>query len=220
MKKSYLSWSVLGFALVLTLNSCVQEEAAPLTMEESLPVVESMTDLVSGSENLRKSPNGVVYQEKFSNQSLAGSEGIPPYAFPGFGTGNATYIGKSYSFFNQYANGAPNEFGEVTTVAAPVTEFFADQLTALGLDVAQIDACAKTVSTLTTDGKGNTIWFTNVLNNAKFDQDGNITFEAQIEIVGGTGIFAKASGNGTVKGNVSGTTGQGTTLVRANIFFN
>lgn len=220
MKKSCLSWSVLGFALVMTLNSCVQEETAPQLMEESLPVVESMADLVSGSENLRKSPNGVVYQEKFSNQSLAGSEGIPNYAFPGFGIGNATYIGKSYSFFNQYATGGPNEFGEVTTVAAPVVEFFADELTSLGLNVSDIDACPKLVSTLTTDGKGNTIWFTNVQNNAKFDSHGNITFEAQIEIVGGTGIFASASGNGTVKGNINESNGQGTTLLRANINFN
>lgn len=210
----------MGLAFALTMNSCIQEESTPQLMEENLPVVETITDLVTGSENFRKSPNGVVYQEKFSNQSIAGSEGIPPYAFPGFGTGNATYIGKSYSFFNQYAIGSPDENGEVTTIAAPVTEFFSEQLIALGLDVAEIDASSKTVSTLTTDGKGNTIWFTNVVNKAKFDLDGNITFEAQIEIVGGTGIFVNASGNGTVKGNVSGTTGQGTTLVRANIFFN
>lgn len=210
----------MGLALALTMNSCVQEEAVPQMMEEKIPVVETIADLVSGSENLRKSPNGVVYQEKFSNQSIAGSEGIPGYAFPGFGTGNATYIGKSYSFFNQYAQGFPNENGEVTTIAAPVTEFFSDQLTSLGLDVAEIDACSRIVSTLTTDGKGNTIWFTNVINKAKFDLEGNITFEAQIDIVGGTGIFKNATGNGTVKGNVSGSTGQGTTLVRANIFFN
>ena len=220
MKKSYLNWSLMGLALALTMNSCVQEEAAPQMMEEKLPVVETIADLVSGSENLRKSPNGVVYQEKFSNQSIAGSEGVSPIAFPGFGTGNATFIGKSYSYFNQYALGGPDDNGEVTTIAAPVTEYFAEQLTELGLNVEEIDSCYKTVSTLTTDGKGNTIWFTNILNKAKFDNQENITFEAQIEIVGGTGIFKNATGQGTVRGNVNGSNGQGTTVVKANIFFN
>ncbi|TDQ19224.1 hypothetical protein DFQ04_1043 [Algoriphagus boseongensis] len=219
MKKSYLKWSILGLSMVLILNSCVQEETSPVAVEEKA-VVESINELVAGSENFRKAPNGVVYQEKFSNQSIAGSNGIPPYAFPGFGMGNATYLGKSYSFFNQYATGEPDENGVVYTIAAPVTEFFAPQLTALGLDVAGINSNPKLVSTLTTDGKGNTIYFNNILNKAQFDLEGNISFEAQIEIVGGTGIFVDATGTGTVFGNVSGANGQGTTLVKAQIQFN
>ena len=217
MKKSYLSWSILGVSLVLTLNSCVQTEDTTV-ITENKPVVETIADLVSGSENFRKSPNGVVYQEKFSNQSI--KDPSNPAAFPGFGVGNSTYIGKSLSYFNQYATGMPDSEGKVTTVAAPVTEYFSDQISALGLDVNDINAKTPLVSTLTADGKGNSIWFHNVLNNAQFDQDGNISFEAQVEIVGGTGVFANATGTGTVIGNVNGLDGKGTTVLKAEINFN
>lgn len=216
---NYLKWSILGFSLVLTLNSCVQEEELNQTVAAK-PTVESISALVSGSENLRKSPSGVIYQEKFTNQSIAGGDGVPEYAFPGFGVGNATYLGKSLSFFNQYATEVPDENGIVHTVAAPVTEYFAAQIAALGLDVDLINNNPKIVSTLTTDGKGNAIFFNNIENTAQFDLQGNITFEAEIEIVGGTGVFANASGFGTVVGNISNADGKGTTVVKAEIQFN
>ena len=52
------------------------------------------------------------------------------------------------------------------------------------------------MSSLTTDGKGNSIWFSNVSNRSQFDQKGNLTFEAKIEIVGGTWKFEEATGKG------------------------
>ena len=77
---------------------------------------------------MRKGPNGIFYQEKFSNQSIVVDN---PAAYPGFGEGQSTYMGNGFSFFNQYAMGFPDENGVVFTQAAPVTEFFSDQLIAL-----------------------------------------------------------------------------------------
>ncbi len=77
---------------------------------------------------MRKGPNGIFYQEKFSNQSIVVDN---PTAYPGFGEGQSTYMGNGFSFFNQYAMGFPDENGVFFTQAAPVTEFFSDQLIAL-----------------------------------------------------------------------------------------
>lgn len=216
MKKNYMKWSGFLLTSAIMLSSCMSEVEAPVANEMSKALDES-TEVVSGGENLRKGPNGVFYQEKFSNQSIR----IPerPEAFPGFGEGQATYIGNGFSFFNQYAMGFPDDNGVVFTTAAPVTEFFKDQLIAMGIDTDEIDANPTIVSSLTSDGKGNTIWFNNVSNQAQFDAEENITFEAEIEIVGGTGKFKGATGTGTVIGNVSGVDGKGTTTVRANIVF-
>lgn len=216
MKKNYMKWSGLSLIFTIVLSSCMTEVETPVandlakTMEESAVVV-------TGEENLRKGPNGVFYQEKFTNQSIEIEEN--PAAFPGFGQGQATYIGKAYSFFNQYAMGLPDENGVVFTVAAPVTEFFSEQLIGLGLDLDAINANSEIVSSLTTDGKGNSIWFNNLSNEARFDSEGNITFEAEIEIVGGTGKFQGATGFGSVIGNVNSVDGKGNTTVRANIVF-
>lgn len=216
MKKNYLKWSGLFLTGSIVLSSCMSEIEAPTANVLSDASVET-ADVVPGGENLRKAPNGVFYQEKVLNQSIvvAGK----PHAFPGFGEGQSTFIGKGFSFFNQYADGKPDENGVVYTVAAPVTEFFAEQLAELGVDVSEVDSNDELVSSLTTDGKGNTIWFNNITNRAQFDQYGNITFEAEIKIVGGTGKFKGASGSGNVTGNVQQIDGKGNTVVRANIVF-
>ncbi len=221
MKKNYMKFSGLGLAIILLVSSCMSEVEAPLA-NETAELANEVADAGNqeiGGENFRKGPNGVFYQEKFTNQSIAGTEGVPGYAFPGFGNGEATYIGKSFSFFNQYAVGEPNENGEAFTVAAPVTEFFSTQLTNLGLNVDEINGNSELVSSLTTDGKGNALFFNNVSNKVQFDFFGNITFVAQVKIVGGTGKFKGASGTGTVIGNVSASNGQGNTTVRATIQF-
>ena len=217
MKKNYVKFSGFSLISVLILSSCMTEVEMPqakATAVESEVVLEAA---VTEDESFRKSPNGVVYMEKFSNQSI--TDPAKPYAFPGFGTGNATHLGIAYSFFNQYALGAPDEKGVVYTVAAPVSEFFGDQIADLGIEMGLLAECSKTVSTITTDGKGNSIWFHNISNKATFDQLGNITFEADVELVGGTGKFAGATGHGSVTGNVQAADGKGTTLVTAQIYF-
>lgn len=216
MKKNYMKWAGLILTSAIVLSSCMSEVEAPVANDLANSVEESAV-VVPGEENLRKGPNGVFYQEKFSNQSIVIEDN--PAAFPGYGEGQAAYMGKAYSFFNQYAMGAPDENGVVFTTAAPVTEFFASELSSLGLNTDEIEANSKIVSSLTTDGKGNSIWLNNISNKAQFDSQGNITFEAEIEIVGGTGKFQGATGFGTVIGNVNGVDGIGNTTVRANIVF-
>ena len=218
---NYLKWSGLSLAITLLISSCMPEVEAPLANEASnlKEEVAIASSEEVGGENFRKGPNGVFYQEKFSNQSIAGSEGVPSFAFPGFGSGEATYMGKSFSFFNQYATGEPDENGVAYTVAAPVTQFFSGQLMNLGLNLDEIEGNPELVSSITTDGKGNAIFFNNVSNKVQFDLMRNVTFVAQVKIVGGTGKFKGASGTGTVIGNVSGSTGQGSTTVRATIKF-
>ncbi|OOG74870.1 hypothetical protein [Algoriphagus sp. A40] len=217
MKSNYLKWSGLSLVGLILMSSCMSDVDQPLAPVSSKAIGESTEVLPEGGENLRKGPKSLPYMEKFSNQSI--QDPTKPYAFPGFGTGNALFMGKSYSFFNQYAVGAPNEKGEVSTVAAPVTEFFQVQIEALGISAEELDSNYKTVSTITTDGKGNSIWFHNVSNNAKFDKYGNITFLAEVEIVGGTGKFKGATGSGRVIGNVKAADGKGNTLLSANIIY-
>lgn len=214
MKKNYLSYLSLG--LLLAVSSCNIEQPTLDVSQEPKTLVEIVAES-NGSENLRKAPNGVFYQEKFSNQSIAGALNVPEYAFPGFGIGNSTYMGKAYSYFNQYIVGFEGS-NVAITMSAPVTEFFSTELADLGLDIAEIDANNIQVSSLSTDGKGNAIWFHNEKTTATFLPEGGISFEATISIVGGSGIFKNATGEGTVIGNV-GTDGKGSTVVRANIKF-
>jgi hypothetical protein len=222
MKKNYMKLSGLGLAIVLLVSSCMSEVEAPLTNENA-----ELTNEVAiagseeiGGENFRKGQKEYFYQERFSNQSIAKEPGIPSFAFPGFGRGEATFLGRSFSFFNQYATGEPDpNTGIAFTVAAPVTEFFSQQLTRLGLNENEINDNPELVSSITTDGKGNSIFFNNVSNRVQFDRLGNITFVAEVKIVGGTGRFKGASGKGTVNGNVQAGTGKGNTIVRARIVF-
>ncbi|MBC6366061.1 hypothetical protein [Algoriphagus sp. AK58] len=218
MKKIYLTWSGLSLIITLVLSSCVQEIEAPV-VNEVPSAVENTVEADLGGENLRKSPNGVAYQEKFSNQLQL----IPDFAagftpelpfpawYPGTGVGNATYIGKAYSFINQRA--FLSEQGPVT-VGAPVTMFHAEKLEALGITNVPDD-----VSSLTTDGKGNTIYFKNILNVTNPVSETRINFVADVEIIGGTGIFATASGSGKVNGFFNPGDGKGETTLRATILF-
>jgi hypothetical protein len=221
MKMNYLKWSGLSLAITLLISSCMPEVEAPLANEAS-----NLTEEVAiagseevGFENLRKSPNGVAYQEKFSNSiSLIPDTGFTlelpfPAFYPGKGVGNATYLGKAYSFINQRAQLGPQ--GPIT-VGAPVTMFFSEQLAELGLTNIPDE-----VSSLTTDGKGNAIFFKNILNVTTPVSATRINFVADVEIIGGTGIFKTASGTGKVIGfyNPLSETGAGETTLRATIKF-
>lgn len=218
MKKYYLNWSGLSLILTIVLSSCMSEVEAPMANELAKTVAES-TEVVTGGENLRKSPNGGFYQEKFSNvigfvPDIEGGwvEGSPaPAWYPGTGVGNATHMGKAYSFINQYATFG--QFG-LNTVGAPVSEAFGDELAELGLTEIPDE-----VSSLTTDGKGNAIYFKNVLNVTTPVSAIRINFTAEVEIIGGTGIYERATGNGEVNGFFNPQDGKGETTLRANIVF-
>lgn len=218
MKKTFLKWSGLCLISAMLLSSCISDTEQPVVDEMAQELTESAEALSEG-ENLRKSPNGVFYQEKFTNQIfLVGDlengweEGMPaPAWYPGTGMGNATYMGKAYSFINQYAT-----LGQtgLVTVGAPVTQFFEVELATLGLTNIPDE-----VSSLTTDGKGNAIFFKNIFNQTTPASETRVNFLAEVEIIGGTGIFENATGLGTVNGFFNPQDGKGETTLRSNIKF-
>lgn len=218
MKQSQLKWTGLVLISGIVLTSCMPEAETPNTMELTKTAKES-TQVVTGEENFRKSPNGVFYQEKFSNEigfvpDIPGGweQGSPaPAWYPGTGVGNATHIGKAYSFINQYATFGPTG---LNTVGAPVTQFFTTQLAELGLTEIPDE-----VSSLTTDGKGNAIFFENILNVTTPESAVRVNFVAEVKIIGGTGIYKTASGSGEVNGFYNPQNGKGETTLRANILF-
>ena len=216
-----MKFSGLGLAIILLVSSCMSEVEAPLaneTAELANEVAIAGSEEIGG-ENLRKSPNGIFYQEKFSNSiklipdfENGFTEEMPfPAFFPGTGIGNATYLGKAYSFINQRAVLGPQ--GPVT-IGAPVTMFFSKELAELGLTNVPDE-----VSSLTTDGKGNTIYFKNILNVTTPVSSTRVNFVADVEIIGGTGKFETASGEGKVVGFYNPGDGAGETTLRATIKF-
>ena len=219
MKKNYFKLSGLSLAIALLISSCMSEVETPLVNETSALskeiAIAGSEEL--GGENLRKGPNGVVYQEKFTNSiGFVPAEGFNPILglpafYPGTGVGNATYMGEAYSFINQKAELGPQ--GPVT-VGAPVTMFSADKLAEFGLTNIPDE-----VSSLTTDGKGNTIYFKNILNVTTPVSPTRINFTADVEIIGGTGKFKTASGKGKVVGFFNPGNGAGETTLRATIVF-
>ncbi|MFC5190738.1 hypothetical protein ACFPIK_03090 [Algoriphagus aquatilis] len=220
MKKNYLKLTGLSLAIALLISSCMPEGETPMT-SEAAKLANEVADAGSqegGFENLRKSPNGVAYQEKFTNSiGFVPAEGFNPDLklpafYPGTGVGNATYMGKAYSFINQRAEFGPQ--GPVT-VGAPVTMFFAEQLA----NEFGLTNIPDEVSSLTTDGKGNTIYFKNILNVTSPVSETRINFTADVEIIGGTGKFETASGMGKVVGFFNPGNGAGETTLRATIVF-
>jgi hypothetical protein len=217
MRKSYLKWSVLGTSLILALNACSPDEAKEMTPELNQEF-ESIPDLVVGSENFRTIPTAYNYHEEFDNQifyipldGLSFPEGL----YPGTGKGVATRTGKgnsSMSFINQLAT-FDSDFNLVTK-GAPVTDVFADELTDCGLS-----GIPNEVSSVTTDGKGNAIWFETVENFTFPVGPDRVNFSAKVKIIGGSGRFAKAFGEGVVEGYFNPNNGQGKSKTSARINF-
>lgn len=211
MKKSYLvAKIVFGLTAGFLITSCISESESPI-LTEQLEKSVALSEETTGEENLRKYPE-FNYLEKFSNQITPKYEGESEFGpiiyLPGTGVGNATFIGKSYSFINQLA------VGPTTTIGAPVTQYYSVELEALGLtDIPD------NVNSLTTDGKGNAIFFESDVNSAVMVSETKTEFSADLTIVGGTGKFLGATGTGKVEGNYNPTNGVGASTVRANIKF-
>jgi len=220
MKKNYLKLSGLSLAIALFISSCMSEVESPLANENS-----KLTEEVAiagseelGGENLRKIPGSFNYSENFDNQiipiaidGLASPQGL----YPGIGVGSATRFGKgneSLSFFNQIAKFDSNF--QLKTTGAPVTDVFSVELAKLGLV-----GIPKNVSSITTDRKGNSIWFENIENVTTPESPEKINFKATIKVVGGSGKFAKAYGEGIVEGFYNPNTGVGKSSVKARINF-
>lgn len=213
MKKNFLKYSALVLGLTLAVSSCISDSEAPLVDAQS----KKLNELVSADqdgENLRKG-TAYNYTETFENQLM-----VVPYVgdlvgaqayFPGVGKGMANRMGKATSFLNQLAVFDP-QTEAVITVAAPVTQFYGENLEALGLT-----GIPDEVSSLTTDGKGNAIWFKNIKNVTKEISETLTEFEAEVEVVGGNGRFSRAKGQGVVVGTFNPLTGQGKSELKARI---
>ncbi|MEB2786471.1 hypothetical protein [Algoriphagus persicinus] len=214
MKKSM--WSTLskmtlaGSVLMASCAPLMEEptQIKQVTDSEALAAPESSTN-----PNARKAVEK-NYFERFTNQLAQVDEnGNPtlsiPSFFPGTGSGNSSHMGNAFTFLNQYASVGANGLG---TVGAPVTQFYSAELEDLGLVVDNPD-----VSSVTTDGKGNSVWFKNTQNTITTSSEERIDFEAEVEIVGGTGKFENASGAATVIGYFNPTNGQGMSTIQGRI---
>lgn len=211
MKKNYLVTKIVfGLCAGIFATSCISDTESPI-LTEQLEKSVALSEGTTGEENLRKLPE-FNYLEKFSNQITQKYEGegeFGPIVFlPGTGVGNATFIGKSYSFLNQLA------IGPTTTVSAPVTQYYSEELEAIGLTV-----IPDNVNSLTTDGKGNAIFFESGINTGVIISLTKTEFSADLMVVGGTGKFLGATGEGKVVGYYNPSTGVGASTVRANIKF-
>lgn len=213
MKSYYVKWSGLSLISAIILSSCVADVEVPV--ENGLfNSIEKATEVVPGGENLRKSGE-YNYSEKFSNQLFkVDYDGDNPFGiafFPGKGQGMANRMGKSTSYINQLAI-VDLESGNLITVDAPVTQFFSAELEKLNLT-----GIPDEVSSLTTDGKGNAIWFRNIKNVTTPISETLTQFEAELEVIGGNGHFAGVKGHGVVKGTFNPVDGRGSSILEARI---
>lgn len=204
---------LMSLAGSFLLVSCV-ESIEETTLSQQIEKVEAIqTPTESTDLNARKTAER-NYFERFTNQLNQVDENgnftpqIPAY-FPGTGVGTSTHMGKAMTFLNQYA---PAEQGGALTVGAPVTQFYEDELAEIGLTNIPDE-----VSSLTTDGKGNSVWFKNIQNVVTQTSPTRMDFVAEVEIIGGTGKFENSSGTATVNGYFNPTNGTGMSTISGRI---
>ncbi len=215
MKKNLLfRKSALILSASVLMFSCLPDSEAPVIQEES-NLVEVLSTPAEGGENLRKAVERNYFERFENNLKLEpgpGFTGGPDNAFyPGTGKGNSTHMGKALTFLNQFAQFGTNG---LETVGSPVTMIFADELAALGLT-----SIPDNVSSITTDGKGNSIWFEAVSNSVTPTSETRADFVAQVKIVGGTGKFEYATGEGEVVGFFNPEDGKGSSTMRGRIIY-
>ncbi|RAI84670.1 hypothetical protein LV83_03927 [Algoriphagus yeomjeoni] len=203
--------SLMTLAGSILMASCTTYMEEPVQLQEINDSELLVKPTTSTDPNAKKAVER-SYFEKFTNQLTQLDENgqwtaINPIYFPGQGVGNSNHMGKALTFLNQRTDG----FG---TVGAPVTQFYAKQLEALGIFVDNPE-----VSSVTTDGKGNSVWFKNIQNIATPASEERIEFKAEVEIIGGTGKFEGATGSATVDGYFNPLNGQGMSTIKGKIVY-
>lgn len=209
--------SFLGLTGLLFASSCMSDLQEPNQIEASKSQNEvAFAEANVSDVNARKAVER-NYFERFTNQiSLIPVEGfIPDYGapayYPGAGLGNSSHMGKAYSFLNQFATvGAEG----LETKGRPVTQFYGEELAALGLTNIPDE-----VSSITTDGKGNSVWFKNINNQVSPVGPDRMEFVAEVEIINGTGKFEGATGTATVKGHFNPLNGKGMSTISGRIIY-
>lgn len=194
--------TLAGSVLMASCTSFLEEPAQIQQVTDS----DILAATVSSEDPNAKKAVERSYSERFSNQLFQVVENDAAY-FPGTGVGNSSHMGKALTFLNQRVDGSG-------TIGAPVTQFFSDELEALDIHINNSD-----VSSVTTDGKGNSIWFENVENVASPSSATRIDFEAKVNIIGGTGKFEGATGTGTVIGFFNPANGQGSSTIEGKITY-
>lgn len=220
MRSKLSLMTLAGSILMSSCSTFLEESTDPQQVKSSEVQVATES---SSNPNARKSTE-VAYYERFTNQlALVDEAGnqvvdengkaalILPNYLPGTGIGNSSHMGKAYTFINQYASYGPTGLG---TVGAPVTQFFGKKLSDMGVLITNSE-----VSSVTTDGKGNSIWFKNIQNNVTQVSPERSDFVAEVEIIGGTGKFIGATGSATVDGYFNPTNGQGMSTIKGKIVY-
>lgn len=186
MKNKLLLISLLALFII---SSCTKEE-------NTLPSGIATTNTKTGTTQYGKCGEKATrdYKESFNATST-----ITPTATgifnPGTGKGHATHFGDDARIcFNQLVllvNGNP-----VGSVAAPVNQFYATKLAASG-----VKNVPNTVSSITYDEDGNSVWFTSSTGTSLAPVSATkVNFSATLSIIGGTGKFSGATGQVTMTG--------------------
>lgn len=216
MKNSILTriglLTITGSALMASCSPLTEE---PIKLQEATEVFSA--DVNPADVNARKK-SGVErnYSENFTNQLMQIDEdgnptkGFPSY-FPGIGEGNSSHMGKALTFVNQFASINENS---LSSVGAPVTQFYEDELAQIG-----ITNIPDEVSSITTDGKGNSVWFKNIENVVTPVSEEKSDFVAKVEIIGGTGKFEDATGSATVVGSFNPQSLIGMSSIKGRIIY-
>ncbi len=205
----------MTIAGTVSISSCSTIVEEPMQLQNAKEV---SSEVLNSSDIKARKKVAVErnYFEKFSNQLMQVDENgeptqnIPAY-FPGIGEGNSTHMGKALTFLNQFA--FFNENG-LNTIGAPVTQFYSEELVEIGLIDIPDD-----VSSITTDGKGNSVWFKNIENIVTPVTEDKSDFVAKVEIIGGTGKFENATGDGIVVGFFNPNTGEGESTIKGRIVY-
>lgn len=212
MKKSiWFSLSILSISGLIALYSCISSSEDP----NQLLIDRNSNALSSGLalDSVSSAPES-NYFERFTNHQISVDEkgiqtnSIPAY-FPVTGEGNSSHMGKSYSYNNQYAFFGPNR---LRTVGSPVTQFYSEQLKELGIFIDD-----ENVSSITTDGKGNSVWYQNLRNIVTSVNEERSEYVAEVLIIGGTGKFEDAEGEAMVNGYFNPLTGEGMSTIEGKI---
>lgn len=222
MQKNYklaLFAAVISFGLYsCSLNEeqevTVQEELKDPTIEQAFQKWDELDQEAGFTPNLRRGTNFNYFE--FSNNLLwfvpgegydPGPGPVPapaPGFYPGIGTGFATRMKTVSSFINQFAT---FENGALVTVGAPASMFFAQELAAIGITNLSDD-----VSSVSTDSRGNAIFYKNISNSVTPVNAELSTFLAEVEVIGGLGKFKNSVGAGVVRGNFNPNTGKGASV--------
>jgi hypothetical protein len=115
-----------------------------------------------------------------------------PAWYPGTGEGHMNLLGKAYAFVNMYVT-----LGQtgLQGTPAPINLFFSDELSSLGIQIP--DA----VTIFIFDKQGNSIWGNGAGTLPVTPvSETRVLFSGPIDIIGGTGKFANASGSFRISG--------------------